>query len=314
VTNPYGTDPGSEPHGLGDPGNQGPQFVAPGTPGVPGQYGPPQYGPPQYVPPQGPPPQPYGQPGPYGPPGTYPPPRPTYATQRPYQPGYQQAFGQGYQGPYGPGPQPPVAPQAPRKRSASTAIVIVVLLALVAGITVGAYQLYLGTLAKPVTQSTPSRPAATTVVAPSSPGRPTPSTGSTAGSADCISGDKITTSDFVATVPANWSCDGDDGDISISSTRNDALWVEHDAGTGDLAADCKAQIQDLGTVSSLSQEPWGGKRAVAYQAVDSDDIFGVRCVVVGAQTWYLMYFPLDAKDELTVRADVTKVLSTWVWK
>jgi hypothetical protein len=192
--------------------------------------------------------------------------------------------------------------------------VVVLLLALVAGIAVGGYQLYQGTRAKPVTQSTPSRPAKTTVGVPSSPGRLTPTTASTAGSADCVSGDKITTGDFVATVPSNWSCDGDDGDISISSTRNDALWVEHDAGTGDLEADCKAQLQDLGTVTTLSQETWGGKTAVAYQAVDSDDIFGVRCAVVGGQTWYLMYFPLDAKDDGTVRADVTTLMRTWAWK
>jgi len=36
--------------------------------------------------------------------------------------------------------------------------------------------------------------------------------------------------------------------------------------------------------------------------------------VVGSQTWYLMYFPLDSKDDADVRADVTKVMSTWVWK
>jgi hypothetical protein len=48
--------------------------------------------------------------------------------------------------------------------------------------------------------------------------------------------------------------------------------------------------------------------------VDSGDIYGVRCVVLGSQTWYLMYFPLSPKDDAAVRADVTKVLSTWVWK
>jgi hypothetical protein len=66
-------------------------------------------------------------------------------------------------------------------------------------------------------------------------------------------------------------------------------------------------------VSALPQETWGGKTALAYQAVDSGDIYGVRCVVVGSQTW-LMYFPLDSKDDAAVRADVTKVMSTWDWK
>jgi len=305
VTNPYGNDPGSQPQGLGNPGGQGPQFVAPGSPGQygpppygPPQYGPPQYGPPQYGPPQNQPAPPYGQPGPYAAPGSY----GVSATRAPQAP----AYGPGY---------PPVLPQPPRKRSSSTAsVVVVVLLALVAGIAFGGYELYQGTLSKPVTQSTPSRPAKTTAAVPAVSGRPTATSGSTAGSADCISGDKITATDFVATVPANWSCDGDDGDISISSTRNDAIWVEHDAGTGDLAADCTSQIEDLGTVSALPQETWGGKTAVAYAAVESDGIFGVRCVVVGGQTWYLMYFPLDAKDDGTVRTDVTSVMKTWVWK
>jgi len=27
-----------------------------------------------------------------------------------------------------------------------------------------------------------------------------------------------------------------------------------------------------------------------------------------------MYFPLDSKDDAAVRADVSRVMSTWVWK
>ena len=123
-----------------------------------------------------------------------------------------------------------------------------------------------------------------------------------------MAGDKITTSDFIATVPASWSCDGDDGDISLSSTRDDAIWVEHDTGQGSVD-DCTSQIDGMGTVSALPQEKWGGVTARAYQAVDSGDIYGVRCAVVGSQTWYLMYFSLDSKDDAAVRADVTKVVT-----
>jgi len=91
VTNPYGTDPGHQPQGLGNPGTQGPQFVAPGSqvPYGPPQYG--QYGPPSY--PTQPPPQPYGQ-------------------------NFQQQYGQGYQPPRA--PQPP----GPRKGSPSGPIVL----------------------------------------------------------------------------------------------------------------------------------------------------------------------------------------------
>jgi len=311
VTNPYGTDPGSQPQGLGTPVTQGPQFVAPGTPG---QYGPPQYGPPQYGPPgppQGPPARPqYAQPGPYGPPPTYPMPPPP----QPYGQNFQQPYGQNFQQPYGQGYQPPRAPQPPSKRSSSPAIVIVVVLALVVGIVFGGYAVWTSSTAKPVTQPTPTRQATgTTAGQPSATIRPTATSGTTAGSTDCAAGDTITASAFIATVPANWSCDGDDGDISITSTRSDAIWVDHGSGAGD-AADCKSQIEELGPVTALPQESWGGKTALAYQAVDSGDIFGVRCAVVGGQAWYLMYFPLDANDDATVRADVTKVLSTWVWK
>jgi hypothetical protein len=191
-------------------------------------------------------------------------------------------------------------------------IVILVLVALVGGIAYGAYQLYQGTTYKPVTQPTPTH-AVRTTAAPSATTRATTSSKATGASTDCVSGDKITTSNFVATVPANWSCDGEDGDISIVSTREDSIWVEHDAGTGNLATDCQSQIQDLGTVTKLAQETWGGKTAVAYQAEDSGDIYGVRCALVGSQTWYLMYFPLDPGDDATVRADVSKVMTTWVW-
>jgi hypothetical protein len=192
-------------------------------------------------------------------------------------------------------------------------IVIVVLVALVGGIAYGAYQLYQGTTYKPVTQPTPTH-AVRTTTAPSATTRATTSSKATGASTDCVSGDTITTSNFVATVPANWSCDGEDGDISIVSTREDSIWVEHDAGTGNLATDCQSQIQDLGTVTKLAQETWGGKTAVAYQAEDSGDIYGVRCALVGSQTWYLMYFPLDSGDDADVRADVSKVMTTWVWK
>jgi hypothetical protein len=279
VTNPYGTDPGQQPQGLGNPGTQAPQFVAPGSQ-VP--YGPPPYGPPQY--------------GPYGP--------PSYPTQPPPQP-----YGQGYQPPRA--PQPP----GPRKGSPSGPIVLVVVLALVAGIAFGGYALWQGMTPKPVTQATPTRPAARTTgqATSTSTSRSSASSGSSAANADCMAGDKITTSDFIAIVPASWSCNGEDGDISLSSTRDDAIWVEHDTGQGSVD-DCTSQIDGMGTVSALPQEKWGAVTARAYEAVDSGDIYGVRCAVVGSQTWYLMYFPLDSKDDAAVRADVTKVMSTWVWK
>jgi hypothetical protein len=164
-----------------------------------------------------------------------------------------------------------------------------------------------------VTQPTPTH-AVRTTAQPSATTRPTTSSNATAATPDCISGDKISTSEFVATVPVNWSCDGEEGDISIVSTRDDSIWVEHDPGTGDLASDCTSQIEDLGTVTALPQETWGGRKAVAYQAVDGSDIYGVRCAVASGQTWYLLYFPLDPADDASVRADVTKVMTTWTWK
>jgi hypothetical protein len=257
VTNPYGTDPGQHPQGLGNPGTQAPQFVAPGSQ-VP--YGPP----------------PYGQ---YGP--------PSYPTQPP--------------------------PPGPRKGSSSGPIVLAVILALVAGITFGGYALWQGMTPKPVTQATPTLPAARMTGQATSTSRSSASSGSSAANAGCMAGDKITTSDFIAIVPASWSCDGEAGDISLSSTRGDAIWVEHNTGQGSVD-DCTSQIDGMGTVSALPQEKWGGVTARAYQAVDSGDIYGVRCAVVGSQTWYLMYFPLGSKDDAAVRADVTKVMSTWVWK
>jgi hypothetical protein len=191
-------------------------------------------------------------------------------------------------------------------------VIVVVLVALVVGIAYGAYQLYSATTAKPVTQATPTHIARTTAAQPSATIRPTTSSKAST-VADCMSGDTITTSQFVATVPSNWSCDGDQGDISIASTRDDSIWVEHDAGTGDLEADCRSEIEDLGTLTALAGEKWGGTSAVAYQAVDNGDIYGVRCAVVSGQTWYLLYFPLDPKDDAAVRADVTKVMATWLW-
>ena len=284
MTNPYGTDPGQQPHGLGNPGTQGPQFIAPGAPGP---FVHPQYGA-SY-------PQPTGQPGqygPYGPPSPYPTPPP-------------QPYGQGY--------QPPRVPQPPGKGSRAGAIVLVVVLVVVAGIALSGYAIWQGVSLKPVTQSSPTRPTARTTGQATSTSQATTSSRSTAASADCMPGDMITTSDFIATVPASWSCDGEDGDISISSTRDDGIWVQHEMGTSD-AEGCKAHIDGPGTMSTLPQETWGGKTAFAYEVDDSGDIYGVRCVVVGSQTWYLMYFPLDSKDDAAVRADVTKVMSTWVWK
>jgi hypothetical protein len=286
VTNPYGTDPGQDPQGLGNPGTGAPQFVAPGS------HGP--FGPPQL--------------GQYGPP-SYPTPPPVYGQ------GYQQPYGQNNLQPYGQGYPPPRTPQAPasRKGSSSGAIVLVVVLAVVAGIALGGYALWQGMAPTPLTQATPTWPTARTTGQATSTSRSTAPSGSTAANADCIAGDKITTGDFIATVPASWSCDGDVGDVSLSSTRNDAIWVEHESGQGTID-DCTSQIDGMGTVSALPQEKWGGVTARAYQAVDSGDIYGVRCAVVGSQTWYLVYFPLDPKDDGTVRTDVTTVMRTWVWK
>ncbi|HET7723377.1 MAG TPA: hypothetical protein VFK68_01960, partial [Propionibacteriaceae bacterium] len=189
-----------------------------------------------------------------------------------------------------------------------------VVIAVLTGVGWGGWQVYRGTVRTPATQATPTRPTRTVSAAPSVVRSTLPPSAATRGSTDCVSGDRITTDAFVATVPASWSCDGDDGDVSITSTRSDAIWVQHDAGSGDPAGDCKAQLEGLGDVTPLPSETWGGRTALAFQAVDSGDVFGVRCVVVGSQSWYLMYFPLDARDDASVRGDVTTLLRTWVWR
>jgi hypothetical protein len=322
VTDPYGTERGPQSSGLGDPGNQGPQFVAPGAYGqAPSQspYGPPPYpqGPPPF--PQGPPPylQAPSQPYPQGPQQAYPgAQQASPGPQQAYPPGPQQP-GYGYPR-YGPGPQQPhgpvfTPPRRPQPRRSSAPVVVVVVLAILAGVLVGGYELYRSATGGPATQPTPTRPTRPVSLPPV-----VRATGAASAQASqgmqCEAGDRITTDTFVAIVPASWSCDGDDGDVSITSTRSDAIWVEHDAGSGDPTGDCKAQLDGLGDLMVLPPETWGGKPALAFEAVESGDIFGVRCVVVGSQTWYLMYFPLDAGDEAAVRADVTSLLSTWLWK
>jgi hypothetical protein len=114
-------------------------------------------------------------------------------------------------------------------------------------------------------------------------------------------------------VPANWFCDGDDGDISLSSATYSGLWVDHESGTFG-PDDCADQLYDLGTVDPLPDESWGGVTAKAFRSIDGNDVYGVRCAVVAGQTWYLLYYPHDAKGEPSVRADVTTILKTWVWK
>lgn len=329
MTNPYGTDPAPQPPGLGDPGNQGPQFVAPGAypqqPGVlygqPGPYGQPSvYGQPgAYGAHPGPYPQqpsPYGQQsgpyqpgpspqaGPYAPPGPSPQGAPMPYPSRPASAGGPPQYGQGFQ------PAPP--PRTSRRPSG--VLVVLVAVAVLTGLLYTGYELYRGTLDTPVTQATPTRPTRTVAAAPSVARASTATSSATRGAPDCLSGDRITTDDFVATVPASWSCDGDDGDVSITSTRSDAIWVEHDAGSGDPTGDCKAQLEGLGDLTPLPSETWGGRTALAFQATDSGGIFGVRCVVVGSRSWYLMYFPLDAGDDAAVRADVTTLIRTWVWR
>ncbi|MBI4899296.1 MAG: hypothetical protein HY829_02330 [Actinobacteria bacterium] len=308
MTDPYGTERGPQSSGLGDPGNQGPQFVAPGAYGQAPSQGP--YGPPPY--PQGPPPYRQGPP-PYP---QVPPPYPQ-GPQQPYPPGSPQP-GYGYPPTYGPGPQQPYGrpfapPPRPQSRRSSAPVVVVVVLAILAGLLVGGYEVYRSATVGPATQPTPTRPTRPVSMPPVVRSTGAASAHASAGIA-CEAGDRITTDTFVAIVPASWSCDGDDGDVSITSTRSDAIWVEHDAGSGDPTADCKAQLEGLGDLMVLPQETWGGRPALAFEAVESGDIFGVRCVVVGSQTWYLMYFPLDAGDEAAVRADVTSLVSTWVWK
>ncbi|HSN11403.1 MAG TPA: hypothetical protein VLS51_04775 [Propionibacteriaceae bacterium] len=318
MTNPYGTDRGAQPQGLGDPGNQGPQFVAPRSYGgyaqQPGAYGQQpgvssgQPGP--YAPQPG---ISSGQPGPYAPqPGAYPGQPFPYGQQGQYgPPPYPTPPQQGWAVPPQYGFQPPRPPRTSRRPTG--VLVLIVVLAVLTGVVYGGYELYRSTVGGPVTQATPTRPARTISAVPSAP-RTTAASTATRGAADCLSGDRITTDAFVATVPTSWACDGDDGDVSITSTRSDAMWVEHDTGSGDPTADCKAQLEGLGDLKPLPSETWGGKTALAFQAIDSGDIFGVRCTVVGSQSWYLMYFPLDASDDAAVRADVTTLLRTWVWR
>jgi hypothetical protein len=176
-------------------------------------------------------------------------------------------------------------------------------------------------------QPTPSRPTRTAATAAST--ATTAKSGSTAKTSaptkatsgpsttfpvtDCVAGDKITTATFVATVPANWFCDGDDGDISLSSATDSALWVDHVNGTFG-PDDCADQLFDLGKVEALPEETWGGVTAKAFRSADGNDVYGVRCAVVAGQTWYLLYYPQDAKGEQSVRADVATILKTWVWK
>ncbi len=291
MTTPYGTDPGSYPQGLGDPQNQGPQFVAPGsygTPGTPGAYG------------TNEPPGSTGLPGAYG--SSYPlQPSPPYPPGPP-QPGYQ------YPQPYSRGFSP-----RPTRLPTRALIVLMVLAVIAAGI-IGGYELNRKAIGDPVTQPTPTLPTRSVSMAPPAVRVTAGSSAAATNGTECTAGDRITTDLFVATVPANWSCDGDEGDVSITSTRSDAIWVEHATSSADPRGDCRAQLEGLGDLTALPQESWGGRTALAYQTVDRGDIFGVRCVVVGTQTWYLMYFPLDAADDAAVRADVTALVSTWVWR
>ncbi|MGV8849770.1 MAG: hypothetical protein ACOH16_09495 [Propionibacteriaceae bacterium] len=175
-----------------------------------------------------------------------------------------------------------------------------------------------GTTAVQPTPSRPTRPAATTAK-PSSTARTTAPTKASSGPSttvpvtECVAGDKITTTTFVATVPANWFCDGDDGDISLSSATYSGLWVDHVNGTFG-PDDCADKLYDLGTVEALPDETWGGVTAKAFRSADANDVYGVRCAVVAGQAWYLLYYPKDAKGEQSVRADVATILKTWVWK
>jgi hypothetical protein len=171
------------------------------------------------------------------------------------------------------------------------------------------------------TPSRPSRPAATTATSAQTgstakttgPTKATSGPSATGAVTECVAGDRITTATFVATVPADWFCDGDDGDISLSSATYSGLWVDHENGTFG-PDDCADQLYDLGTVGVLPDESWGGVIAKAFRSVDGNDVYGVRCAVVAGQTWYLVYYPRDAKGEPGVRADVTTILKTWVWR
>lgn len=320
MTNPYGNEPGHHPDGLGVPGAQGPQFMPPsgpfGTPPAAPSYAPthtpapqpPAYGTPAYgsapygSPPQGPPP-PYGQ-NPYGPNGG----------QNPYR---QNAYGAPPPNPY----QAPAGYMPPPRKSSRSGLLIVVgaSVAVLALVVAGWAVLRPGTGTTTAIQPTPSRPtrAAATTATTAKTGSTTkataPTTSATGPVTECVAGDKITTATFVATVPTNWFCDGDDGDISLSSATYSGLWVDHENGTSG-PDDCADQLYDLGTVEALPDESWGGVTAKAFRSADGNDAYGVRCAVVAGQTWYLLYYPHDAKGEPGVRADVTTIMKTWVWK
>ncbi len=310
MTNPYGNEPGHHPDGLGVPGTQGPQFMPPAGP----------YGSPQAPPSYGPPPQPYGG-SPYGgpPPGPQPP-----FQQNPYG----QSAGQPLSGqnPYGSPPhQPPNPYQAPsgftpRRSSRSGLPIVLGTIVAVLALGVVGWVVLRPTGPTAAVQPTPARPtraAATTATSVSSTKTTSPAKAASSAATDpvtqCVAGDKITTARFVATVPTNWFCDGDDGDISLSSATYSGLWVDHEVGSFG-ATDCADQLTDFGKVEALPDESWGGVPAKAFRAADGDDVYGVRCAVVAGQTWYLLYYPHDAKGETSVRADVTTILKTWVWK
>lgn len=309
MTNPYGNEPGQHPEGLGVPGAQGPQFVPPpgayGSPPQQPQYGPygtPPQNPPSFGPPPGPAPQlgqnPYGQ-NPYG--------QNPYGGQPPYQP----------PNPY----QAPTGFTPPPRTSSRSGLLIAIgaVVAVLALVVVGYAVLRPTTGGTTAIQPTPSRPtktAATTATTKTTGGtKTTAPTASTPADpvTECVAGDKITTPEFVATVPANWFCDGDDGDISWSSSTYSGLWVDHESGT--LGPDdCADQLYGQGKVEAVPDETWGGVTAKGFRSVDGEDVYGVRCVVVKGRTWYLLFYPHDAKGEAGVRTDITTIMKTWVWK
>ncbi len=278
MTSPYGSDP-NQPQGLGVPGARGPQFVPPSAPST---YGPPLVPPsrPVYTPP---PVNPYGPP-----PGAY-------------------GTGPGYgQGPTFP-PYPQFSP--PPRRRASPWLIILVVVAVIAGAVV-TYALARPALPSAVTQPTPTRPTskATKSASPTSKVSTAPDV-----IEDCDSGQTVATSLFSATVPLHWACDGADGDISISSMDDDSIWAYHvDGVEGD--ADCRAQLLGMGTLEALPDEAWGSVTAHAYRSDDSGDVYGVRCAVVGNRTWYLVYYPNLSDDETSVKKTVSAFMRSWVWK
>lgn len=354
MTNSPGTDPKSAPTGLGSPGNQGPDFAAPGAPAQPDMpnaqpgannaVGPNQVGAaangqvPQQPYGQVPQQNPYGQ-GPQQNPYGQGPQQAAYGQvpQPPYgQPTQQVPYGQAPQQPYYQTPQPPRPVQPNRKRNAIIAAVGVVVLALLAAVVYGVYKLSSLAGSQPATQPTPTRPVATAPVATTPAAPASAATGpaatrtiavnpggasatvqpSSAGETpvNCNGGDTITTAAFTATVPKGWSCDGREGDISIATPKNDTIWIAHDNDLGDVAGACKYQADDLVAVSALPKQNWGGKTAIGYQGLDVSDIVGLHCVVSNHQTWYFFYSPYGAANLEAVRADVASIMSSWVWK